>query len=117
MKIRCLALTAAFVALLPCAGWCGDAVSVLRPTELRGDAFARAAWKPEASTFRLGNSNLSLGVGAGPRGSLRTLSGNDVQPMFPMLSMGLGHNAQLAVIPLAGRGGSGAMLAVHLQAF
>ena len=119
MLIRCLAI-AALTVLLPRVGLCGGTMSAnpaLGAEELRRDVFARAAWKPEASTFRLGGSSVSVGLAAGPSAGVRSLSGNDVQAMFPMLSMRLSPSAELALIPRSGRGGSGAMLALQISAF
>jgi hypothetical protein len=107
----CRLAAVALVLTLPRAALCGD-------LELRrDDPFARATWRPELMSTRIGGTNLSLGLAAGPRPGLRSLSGGDVQPMFPMLSMGLGHNAELALVPRAGRGGSGAMIAIQLKTF
>jgi hypothetical protein len=111
MKHRRLAVIAA--CLLPASGFCQESSLHWHPK----DAFARAAWQPSFSSFQLGGSRVSLGVAAGPNAGLRGLTGGEVQLMFPMLSMGLGHGAQLALIPRSGRGGSGAMLAVQLKPF
>jgi len=110
MNLRRFAVVACIL-VLPRAALCGD-------IEWRSnDPFARAAWRPEFASARLNGTNLSLGLAAGPRRDVRSLSGGDVQPMFPMVSMSLGHNAQLALIPRSGRGGSGAMLALQIKAF
>jgi len=122
MKSCRLAAVAAFV--LPSAAFCFD--SSLLPSgrsssfiaERRVDGFARASWGGDGSTWRVGGSDLSLRVAAGPSPTLRALTAGDVQPVFPMLTMPLSgrHGARLALIPRSGRT-SGAMLAIQIPVF
>jgi hypothetical protein len=123
MKYRRLAAVTVFV--LPSAVFCAD---FDRSLSLRGsglaaelrpaDGFARAAWSPESSSLRVAGRDVSFGLAAGPSRAVRTLSGGDVRPVFPMLSMGLGGRSgtRLALMPRAGRA-SGAMLAVQIPIF
>lgn len=122
MKYCRLAAVAAFA--LPSAAFCFD--SSLLPggsgpglkIERRGEGFARASFGGDGSTWRIGGSDLSLRVAAGPSPALRALSAGDVQPVFPMLTMPLSgrHGARLALIPRSGRT-SGAMLAIQIPVF
>src|SRR5947208_2523777 len=106
MKYRRLAAVAAFV--LPSAAFCFD--STLLPSGIvaerrPADGFARASWGSDAPTWRVGGSDLSLRVAAGPTPAVRALTAGDVQPVFPMLTMPLSgrHGARLALIPRSGR--------------
>jgi|GraSoiStandDraft_10_1057309.scaffolds.fasta_scaffold16005_2 hypothetical protein len=123
MMYRRLAAVAAFV--LPSAAFCFDSNllltgngSGLTAQRRPADGFARASWAGDGTTWRMGGSDVSLRVAAGPSPALRSLTSGDVQPVFPMLTMPLGgrHGAQLALIPRSGRT-SGAMLAVQIPVF
>ena len=121
MMYRRLAAVAAFV--LPSAAFCFDSNLLLTGSGLTAqrrpaDGFARASWAGDGTTWRMGGSDVSLRVAAGPSPALRSLTSGDGQPVFPMLTMPLGgrHGAQLALIPRSGRT-SGAMLAVQIPVF
>jgi hypothetical protein len=119
MKYRRLAVVAAFV--LPSAGFCFDSTLQLRDggdrftTERRPAGFARAFWAADGSTWRVGSSDVSLRLAAGPSPALRAMTAGEMQPVFPKLAMPLAGRAQLAQFPRAGR--SGPMLAVQIPIF